>query len=701
MNTLLTRTRKGRGVVTLLLAVAMLCSLLLPAIPASAQASVLMSIDLDTTTPGIQDTRTANVGDIFDVDLVMDTASNDVGGFESGLSFDAGVLECTNVVVRNGSGDLFAGGFPAGSPVIDNTAGTVSVSGIVAPSTPGYVNGEGAVFTYTFSVHTDGGNAEINPTDIIVASPDAEPMAYIASGGVVNPLLPDLVVSEKYEEWVTPGETYNVTFTITNTGNDVAGASSASVTVDGGMGTIVPIGELAPGASETNTEGPFTLTDDSDTIEVCADVAQAITESDETNNCEENIWSLIEDAIVSIDLDPNTTGIQDTLIVTPSTEFEVDMVLNTGVNNVGGMEAGLSFDASQLECTGVVVRDGSGDLFDGGFPAGIPVIDNVAGTVSVSGIVAPYDPGYVNGEGAVFTYTFHCTAEGYADIDPTNVLIADADAQPIPAEVNGATVQQGESGPDLVVSEKSEQWVMPGETYIVTFTIANVGIDDAGESTAGVYVDGTLVEEIAISALPASDSQTKISAAIAISGIPLEDTIEVCADIHNTVAERDETNNCEENTFAVASDDCFTEVSGNIQALIEITCPNDIEDMNLNVGDNESCGTLNVKSNVLYQCNAYDLNPITEGHMTQWDGSAYGSHQLISPMHVACVAEATDVDLEVGGKVADGVPIDHEVNPEGDDFEVCFQQVVQWGDAPLSGGDVYHIVVTFTASASF
>jgi hypothetical protein len=104
--------------------------------------------------------------------------------------------------------------------------------------------------------------------------------------------LPDLNITDKSEEWVSLGDkTYDITYTVKNIGDKEAGASMSSIKMDGTEKATDAVPELAPGASHTATFGPFTMTGDSDTIRVCADKDNAaVSESDETNNCMENVF---------------------------------------------------------------------------------------------------------------------------------------------------------------------------------------------------------------------------------------------------------------------------------------------------------------------------------------------------------------------------------------------------------------------------
>jgi hypothetical protein len=106
-----------------------------------------------------------------------------------------------------------------------------------------------------------------------------------------QPDLPDLVVTEKYEEWIDSfAGTYEVTYTVENHGPAAAGASTTQVDIDGSA-TTYTCPALASGASDTQTVGPFTLSDDFDTITVTADINDDVEEITNDNNSTANTLS--------------------------------------------------------------------------------------------------------------------------------------------------------------------------------------------------------------------------------------------------------------------------------------------------------------------------------------------------------------------------------------------------------------------------
>jgi parallel beta-helix repeat protein len=115
----------------------------------------------------------------------------------------------------------------------------------------------------------------------------------------IYPELPDLVITEKSEEWIVEGSSYNITYTVTNIGNVDAGASNTSIRIDGAEVATDPVGILAAGDNHTNTLGPFTMAGVSDTIRICADSESVVGEGSE-DNCLENIfWHEIADLVIT------------------------------------------------------------------------------------------------------------------------------------------------------------------------------------------------------------------------------------------------------------------------------------------------------------------------------------------------------------------------------------------------------------------
>lgn len=112
----------------------------------------------------------------------------------------------------------------------------------------------------------------------------------------------DLVVTEKHEDWVAPGSTYTVTYTIKNQGTAAAGASMAETTADGGQAKTGSIPALNPNDTYTVTTTEFTFSSPNDVVMVKADSMNAVTESlaGEANNTLDNVLTYLAGAAVSV-----------------------------------------------------------------------------------------------------------------------------------------------------------------------------------------------------------------------------------------------------------------------------------------------------------------------------------------------------------------------------------------------------------------
>jgi len=141
---------------------------------------------------------------------------------------------------------------------------------------------------------------------------------------------PDLTIEEKSEEWVDlVNKTYDITYTIKNTGDVLAQESTISIIIEGIQVATDSVPELAEGENYTKTLGPFTMSEDKDTIKVCADMENDVDESDEENNCLENVFDYLT--------------MPDLVLIEKSEEW-VDLVNKTynviySIKNIGNSEA--------------------------------------------------------------------------------------------------------------------------------------------------------------------------------------------------------------------------------------------------------------------------------------------------------------------------------------------------------------------------
>ena len=152
------------------------------------------------------------------------------------------------------------------------------------------------------------------------------------------PTAPDLIITTKSEENVDGG--FNVTYTVRNSGDGDAGASTTAIAIDGETVCEYSVPVLAVNASYTSTVGPFDcICGETVTVSVCADKSNAVAESNETNNCMENEWACPPCIIPD-------------LIITDLTETIVGgggFTMNYTVANIGNGDAGASTTAIAID----------------------------------------------------------------------------------------------------------------------------------------------------------------------------------------------------------------------------------------------------------------------------------------------------------------------------------------------------------------
>lgn len=156
------------------------------------------------------------------------------------------------------------------------------------------------------------------PEDTIIVCADVENDVEEMMEGdncLENQLIPDLVVTDKYEQWNKDG-TYNVYYTKQNIGNAPCGSSITCVYIDGASEPIQSIYNpgLQPGESMDGVFESLVCSPDSDNVTVCADCEDDILEANEENNCLSNTWDCYHrpDLVISgwslipLDTDPVT-----------------------------------------------------------------------------------------------------------------------------------------------------------------------------------------------------------------------------------------------------------------------------------------------------------------------------------------------------------------------------------------------------------
>jgi len=308
----------------LVLALIIVINMPLPMKPAIANPGITVSL--------IPASKTVSPGETFTIGLNIDSDAETRGlGFN--LSFNASLLRC-NKITKGSYYDDFARALGSGATVMlfptnpnskinndtgkigtdSDVYGAVSISVLggppVTPSNParGAV-GNGTVFTLEFTAKQGGeGIAEIEITRVKVTNQLSQLIddslvtvkhATVAVGQAAQPA--DLEISAVSQHWLQENSTYNITYTVKNRGSGAAEASNTAIYIDGALIAKEPCPELAAGASDSRTAGPFMISDDRDEIEIRADGDNTVAESNENNNSKTSIWSIIlkPDLIVS------------------------------------------------------------------------------------------------------------------------------------------------------------------------------------------------------------------------------------------------------------------------------------------------------------------------------------------------------------------------------------------------------------------
>ncbi len=240
---------------------------------------ILISISLisaSETTIGIDDYSVESGNTVTAPIRINDTVM--LGGGEINFTYDPTVVHVTDVL----QGDLcFSFKYK-----INNGSGWMCANALDVTGLSGNVT-----FAY-LDLTAVGGDGDTSPLNIASANIfdiDYTTIAYTVNNGSFTIPSRDLVITEKSESWVVmEDKTYNIAYTVVNTGSGDADASTTSITIDGVNAATDAVPALSPGEGHTATLGPFTMTGDSDTIEVCVDMDDVVPESNEENNCKEN-----------------------------------------------------------------------------------------------------------------------------------------------------------------------------------------------------------------------------------------------------------------------------------------------------------------------------------------------------------------------------------------------------------------------------
>ena len=156
---------------------------------------------------------------------------------------------------------------------------------------------------------------------------------------------PDLVITNVSEEWINVGnKTYRVRYTVRNIGDAPSQASTTYLYIEDTHIGNDTTGTLVEGENYTSVfESVITGTSLNDTIIVCADGDDLITEGNETNNCLERIVEFV----AMPDLRVRTITTPESIL------YDLSNRINATVDNIGEIDAG-TFNVT-LEADGNLV----------------------------------------------------------------------------------------------------------------------------------------------------------------------------------------------------------------------------------------------------------------------------------------------------------------------------------------------------------
>jgi len=343
---------------------------------------------------------------------------------------------------------------------------------------------------------------------------------------------PDLVITEKSAAWINQAEkTYNITYTFCNNGTANAGPSNTIITIDTAEVMEDAVDALAVGECYTNTVGPYTMTGNSDTIEVCADNQDEVEESSETNNCLRNVFEY-----------PGPSY-QPDLTVKTSVTFDKDgkAIVNYTVTNSGSSKAGKSTTCLYVDSTKLQAQSDSA----------LKCEPNPTQNQSCPEL----------GAGESYTGTFDPVECPCGNILTVKVCVDCENTVEESDENNNCEEERVQcpecKKPDLVVTKNKVE--ENNGKFIVSYTVTNVGDETAGKSTTCMSVEKAsyMSSNLAVQCEPddlwhQSQSCPELKPGESNDGkfrfeeCPCGETLNVtvCADCKNAVKESDETNNC-------------------------------------------------------------------------------------------------------------------------------------------------------------
>jgi hypothetical protein len=395
----------------------------------------------------------------------------------------------------------------------------------------------------------------------------------------------------------------------------------------------------------------------------------------------------------------NTISTPPTIGVVAGSNFSIPVTIDTGTGKILGWGFNLSWNPAVLSLTswteGAFIKDqavaAGGDTFRVG-----GTISNPAGTLTGAAVAAL---GFPAGQGATGTGTiavlnFHAIADGNANLAFSGTEVRN--------ELNNLATYSFAPGalrvgaaPSLAVQSIVFTPASGSMTTSAVVTIKNNG------SAMSVPADNTVVTLAMNNATPASQTTTISGlAAGATQAITVAYTVNAgFTSTHLTVTDSVYGINTGADYFASVSDIDNTNVDAKFDTFIILTTDANVNFYPLALGLNTRSAGMNVKSNA--QAWTVGASASNAGNLKEWNGTAYGTRQLIDKLFVGQSKRAVvSLNGATGVLIPDGVVANQSADA-GEDYVLEYAQTLHAGDAALTAPNTYHAVVTYTAAVSF
>jgi len=395
------------------------------------------------------------------------------------------------------------------------------------------VSGTASDVRLSFTANTGAGNGQVAELQVF-GSPSTQPTS------------PDLVVSSVSASPASPttSDTITLSAVVRNQGDGAAAASTVNFVVAGQSVGTAAVGALNAGAQATVTKSIGTKTAGTYAFSAAADSANAVAESNESNNSTSGSVT-VTTAPTDPPTDPPAT--QNLSLNRPATASSTEWTyvaanatdgnLTTYWEGAGGQyPSNLAVSlASTSTISGVTVKVNPDSAW--GARTQTFSIEGKTGSGAWSTIKASAAYAFAPGSGNKVTIPVSATASDVRLVFTANT--GSGNGQVAELEVSGTPAPN----PDLTVTAVTATPAAPVESSAVTLnaTVKNVGTLASAATTVRLLVNGENAGTVNVGALAAGASATVSGSVGALAAGSY--TIGATADPSNTVVEQNENNN--------------------------------------------------------------------------------------------------------------------------------------------------------------